>query len=181
MIQSRISNTFTNTKPSTYSPIHLPIKNQSHIKIIFKNNWKTLITSPPLFGEGGLLITSRHFHVYVFLSFVFYCYCFFKCLSLTFLRAYTIYTHIYTFVFVVYIYIYLCIYLCYYNTFPSMTCLQKPHRSKNGDISPRFLATKAWRYPRSWWYFHKTLGFCMDFGLFGDCSQMPHVWIIYLR
>ena len=45
----------------------------------------------------------------------------------------------------------------------------KTSSCKHRDTSHRFLATKTRRYPRSWWYFHKTLGYCTEFGLVGDC------------
>ena len=47
------SNTFTNTKSSPECPIHLAIKNQLQIKILFIINWKTLLTNPDCLHRGG--------------------------------------------------------------------------------------------------------------------------------
>ena len=60
--QQPASNTFTNTTSSTWCPIHLAIKNQSQIKILFIISLKKLFPTLQLFG-CGLLITSPHYSV----------------------------------------------------------------------------------------------------------------------
>ena len=55
------SNTFTNTQSSPESAIHLPIKNQLHIKMFFIINWyqlKHFTSYPSIVWEGGLWINQ---------------------------------------------------------------------------------------------------------------------------